>query len=85
MAHLPNWVEFSNQYRPLWIEVLFGTLFTFIDVVRLGHINMLGYDYESIYNKGNDNEVPNALSLIYEEEGSALSFSLPVPNWIIEV
>jgi hypothetical protein len=40
------------------------------------------YDYEIIYKKGKDNVVVDALSWIYEDEGSLFSLSFIVPNWL---
>lgn len=43
---------------------------------------MLGCDYEIIYKKGHDNVVVDALSCQFEEEGTLLSLSLPILDWI---
>ena len=43
---------------------------------------MLGYDYEIIYKKVKDNVVANALSRQYEDEGSPLGLSVPIPDWL---
>jgi hypothetical protein len=43
---------------------------------------LFGYDYEIIYKKGKDNVVADALSQKYEEEGSLLSLSFIVPDWL---
>ena len=43
---------------------------------------MLVYDYEIIYKKGKDNVVLDALSHQYEEEGSLLALSSPIPDWL---
>ena len=45
---------------------------------------MLGYDYEIIYKKWKDNNVADALSCQFEEEGTLLAISLPIPRWIEE-
>ena len=45
---------------------------------------MLGYEYDIIYIKGNDNFVADALSKQYEDEGSLLTLSDPNPNWLDE-
>ena len=45
---------------------------------------MLGYDYEIIYKKGQDNRVADALSRQFEEESTLLAISLPIPEWIEE-
>ena len=43
---------------------------------------MLGYDYEIIYKKRKDNIVEDALSCQYEDGGSLLALSAPIPNWL---
>ena len=45
---------------------------------------MLGYDYDIIYKKGQDNSVADALSRQFEEESTLLEISLPIPEWIEE-
>jgi len=45
---------------------------------------MLGYDYEIVYKKGQDNNVADALSRQFEEESTLLAISLPIPEWIEE-
>ena len=45
---------------------------------------MLGYDYEIIYKKGNNNAVADALSHQYEDEGSMLALSSLVLDWLDE-
>ena len=45
---------------------------------------MLGYDYEIIYKKGNENVVANSLLSQFEENGSLFPLSLLVPSWINE-
>ena len=45
---------------------------------------MLGYDYGIIYKKGKDNVVGDALSRQYEDEGSLLVLSAPIPDWLEE-
>jgi hypothetical protein len=44
--------------------------------------NMLGYDYDFIYNKGIEDVVVYTLSRKYEEEGSLLDLSLHVSDWV---
>jgi len=46
---------------------------------------MMGYNYEIIYKKGNDNVMADAFSRQYEDEGSLFTLSLPIPHWIDEV
>jgi hypothetical protein len=43
---------------------------------------LFGYDYEIFYKKVKDNVVANALSQKYEDEGSLLSLSFIVPDWL---
>jgi hypothetical protein len=43
---------------------------------------LFGYDYETIYKKGKDNVVLDALSRKYEYEGSLFSLSFIVPDWL---
>jgi hypothetical protein len=43
---------------------------------------LFGYDYGIIYKKAKDNVVVDALSWIYEDEGSLFSLSFIVPNWL---
>jgi hypothetical protein len=43
---------------------------------------LFGYDYDIIYKKGKENVVVDALSQKYEEQGSLLSLSFIVPDWI---
>jgi hypothetical protein len=43
---------------------------------------LLGYDYGIIYRKGKDNVVADALSQKYEDEGSFLSLSFIVQDWL---
>jgi hypothetical protein len=45
---------------------------------------MLGYDYEILYKKGRDNIVVNTLSRQYEDAGSLLTLSVPIPE-LLEV
>ena len=45
---------------------------------------MLGYDYEIIYKKWQENRVADALSHQFEEESTLLAISLPIPEWIEE-
>jgi hypothetical protein len=46
---------------------------------------MLGYDYEIVYKKDEENVVVGTLSRKYEDKGSHFSLSLIVPNWIEDV
>jgi hypothetical protein len=43
---------------------------------------MLGYDYEIIYKKGQENSVADALSRQFEEDSTLLAISLPIREWI---
>ena len=45
---------------------------------------MLGYDYEIVYKKGQENNVADALSHQFEEEITLLAISLPITEWIEE-
>jgi len=45
---------------------------------------MLGYYCEIIYKKGCDNVVVDALLRQFEDKGTFLSLSLPIPAWIEE-
>eukprot|EP00253_Pinus_taeda_P033967 PITA_33967 len=45
---------------------------------------MLGYDYEIIYKKGQENSVADALSCQFEEESTLLAISIPILEWIEE-
>jgi hypothetical protein len=45
---------------------------------------MLGYDYEIIYKKGKDNVISDSLSHQYEDKGSLLALSTPIPDWLYE-
>jgi len=42
--------------------------------------NLFGYYYESVYNKGKENVVVDALSWKYEDEGSLFSLSFIVAD-----
>lgn len=46
--------------------------------------NILGYDYETIYNKGKENVVNDALSRKFEEDVSLFSLALPILGWLKE-
>ena len=43
---------------------------------------MFGYDYEIIYKKVKENFMADALSRQYEDKGSLLALSTPIPNWL---
>jgi hypothetical protein len=43
---------------------------------------LFGYDYEIIYKKGKDNVMVDALSQKYEDEGSLLSLSFILLDWL---
>ena len=45
---------------------------------------MLGYDYDTIFKKGKDNVVADALSRKYEDEGSLLALLAPIFYWLDE-
>ena len=45
---------------------------------------MLGYDYEIVCKKGQENSVEDALSRQFEEESTLLAISLPILEWIEE-
>jgi hypothetical protein len=43
---------------------------------------MLGYEYEIIYEKGMNNVDLDSLSCQYQDEGSLLSLSTPILDWL---
>lgn len=49
-----------------------------------GVTKMLGYEYEIIYKKGKDNVIVDTLSHQYEDKGSSLALSAPIPYWLEE-
>jgi len=46
---------------------------------------MLGYNYEIIYKKGEENVVVDVLSKKYDKEDSLFPLTLPMSNWIEDV